>query len=634
MALIRFGAERIYILIPIRTEAQQIASRPFNNQELNMKSSKLQSILLCVSAFVLTGCYRLPPGLDGEYDYDAGVGGGQDMITVDMPFARGYRSLCTQCAGGSYSHFYTSTYYDLDLDTPNNTDDLVYAPAGGVGYVHDDPASGFGVHVNIDLGDGTYIVLGHLSEALIEDGEEVAAGMMVGYEGSTGDSSGDHVHFGRHLGSASEDAAFGESVEGLSVWAYDLATGELNAFKTEQMTCSLSSGHSYESQLPVSLWHPNGTLVKTPDASTVYLIEEGMARPIVSESVFWDMHYDFADLALVSPEELACYGAGDSVDGTYLVKAVYDGVKVWLVVEDAASATRREVPAAYWQAVLKSWGIQASTYDDLMTEEQFGTSLEMISYDSEPAVFRDGTLVRENSSATVYAVSDGIAMPIEDWDTFLVMDFGAREILWVDDDAVAAVQGRVGSCSVDAHCVSFEDITTCGGPSGAEETFPGDDEEADGEEAAEDDPDGEDSPDTTDTGAGSETDDTGDTGTTSPAEATLEAEWSRAGDLFDRIELSGEFVHADGVNEGWQTLATVYNATEVVYERHDVGPGDSLRFSVEFESGGSTSWSCLAPFPPGTLQGIADATYGGTPVVVNPEADPVSAGCGLLLQVP
>jgi hypothetical protein len=60
-------------------------------------------------------------------------------------------------------------------------------------------------------------------------------------------------------------------------------------------------------------------------------------------------------------------------------------------------------------------------------------------------------------------ISDGIAMPIEDWNDFLLMGFLQREIIEVDDGTVAEIQGKVGSCTAGASCISSEDITTCGG---------------------------------------------------------------------------------------------------------------------------------------------------------------------------
>ena len=61
-------------------------------------------------------------------DTAVNIKGGEDVVTIDLPFSAGYESRCPQGVDGAYSHHYTCTYFDLDLDTPNNADDPVYAP--------------------------------------------------------------------------------------------------------------------------------------------------------------------------------------------------------------------------------------------------------------------------------------------------------------------------------------------------------------------------------------------------------------------------------------------------------------------------------------------------------------------------
>lgn len=183
--------------------------------------------------------------------YDTDHFGGQDSVVVHMPFAHGVRLQCVQGPFGSYSHHYDSTMHDVDLDTPNDMDLSVYAPISGTAYVHTDLDSGFGIHVNIDLGDGTYIILAHLKRADTEDGRWIDMGDLIGIEGTTGSSTGDHVHIGRHRGDASRDGTYGTSVEGLSIRAQDVNAGLQKTLSTENMVCGLVEGNVYGSLLPV-----------------------------------------------------------------------------------------------------------------------------------------------------------------------------------------------------------------------------------------------------------------------------------------------------------------------------------------------------------------------------------------------
>lgn len=558
-------------------------------------------------------------------------GGGRDAITINMPFAEGDSYRCSQGPGDPYSHAGTSTRYDADFDTPNDADEIVYAPVGGIAYVHDsDPYTNFGYHVNIDMGDGTYIIMAHLSSVFVENGSEVAAGQIVGFEGTTGESTGDHLHIGRHDGDATEDGIYGTSIEGLEISASDATAGSsVESIAVNDLTCGLTSGHSYTSVLPVPLWHPNGTLVKTPGESTVYLMEAGAAQPFITEASFLTRNYDFADVVLISDAELACVGEGAGISTEAEVSAVYDDDGdggVWLLqgTESASDRFRQKVGAFGWQGVLKSWGINASTYDDLPQNSDLGDVLASYPMSSTSnVIYRDGALVSPSDASDVYFMSDGVAMPIETWSTFLLAGFWNRTVLEVERSEFESVVSVRGSCSTDTYCLTERDLTTCGGPDAESEgTFTAEggaseEESETGEDLDEEEPEEEESEDV-DEGEHNE----------------LMLTWSTpGGSLASSITLSGEYTPYGGSPQGWADgLAESTNASSVSYMR-TVAEGDSLRFSVEYVVGSSTSWSCLAPFPSGTVQGTPVAIWNGVSQTVSAVADPTSSGCGLSLTV-
>jgi|GEM_PF-1426497 len=387
-------------------------------------------------------------------------GGG---ATVQLPFARSEERLCVQGAHGSYSHTGASTLHDLDFDTSNSEQEEIYAPEAGVVRVHTESATtNFGYHINLDLGDGTYLVLGHFSKIFVADGDEVAPGTLLGYEGCTGSCTGDHVHFGRHEGDAALQAQYGTSIATNIRAADATAEEEYDEPLSDDFVCGETGGHWYFSDLSVPFWHPNGTLIKVPSSSEVYLIEDGAKRWIRDEEIFWSRGYNFANLTLISNEELACFGNGEEIAEAGLVAAYTDeSGQRWLVVgvADDSDRYRQMLGDTAWDGVMTSWGL---------TYSAFSPPPVVSTYDDWPALsgyagFRDGALVKEDSRSDVYVITEGVAVPIIDWNTYLLAGFYQRQIIPVPDGAVAKVQADVGDCSAGLWCLTAENLTTCGG---------------------------------------------------------------------------------------------------------------------------------------------------------------------------
>jgi murein DD-endopeptidase MepM/ murein hydrolase activator NlpD len=70
----------------------------------------------------------------------------------------------------------------------------IRATAGGR-VTHAGPMSGYGDMVEVDHGNGLVTRYGHLSEILVDEGQAVTAGALLGRLGSTGRSTGPHLHY-------------------------------------------------------------------------------------------------------------------------------------------------------------------------------------------------------------------------------------------------------------------------------------------------------------------------------------------------------------------------------------------------------------------------------------------------------
>lgn len=82
----------------------------------------------------------------------------------------------------------------LDIAAPLGTP-IYAAAAGTVIKVGSGWSGGYGNHVVIENDDGNITYYAHQSETACEVGEHVEAGQVIGYVGSTGDSTGYHLHF-------------------------------------------------------------------------------------------------------------------------------------------------------------------------------------------------------------------------------------------------------------------------------------------------------------------------------------------------------------------------------------------------------------------------------------------------------
>jgi murein DD-endopeptidase MepM/ murein hydrolase activator NlpD len=90
---------------------------------------------------------------------------------------------------GGYPHFHTG----IDLVEPFGSP--VYAADDGVVALVGSSSSGYGNYVVIAHSGGWDTLYGHLSTSLVKVGQQVTQGQVVGLEGSTGNSTGAHVHF-------------------------------------------------------------------------------------------------------------------------------------------------------------------------------------------------------------------------------------------------------------------------------------------------------------------------------------------------------------------------------------------------------------------------------------------------------
>ena len=119
-----------------------------------------------------------------------GLGSGSSVGTGFLTWPTG--------PGGGISRGWSGTHGGIDIWNSANTP--IYAADSGVVIVSQDTTVGYGRYVIIDHQNGMQTLYGHMNTRLVEVGEVVAKGQLIGLMGMTGLATGNHLHFEVRLG--------------------------------------------------------------------------------------------------------------------------------------------------------------------------------------------------------------------------------------------------------------------------------------------------------------------------------------------------------------------------------------------------------------------------------------------------
>jgi murein DD-endopeptidase MepM/ murein hydrolase activator NlpD len=100
----------------------------------------------------------------------------------------------TSSYGVRYDPFNGGAAMHMGLDMAGSMGEPIYAAANGVVETAG-RANGYGNLIELEHGKGLSTRYGHLSQILVHDGETVKQGQLIGRMGSTGRSTGTHLHF-------------------------------------------------------------------------------------------------------------------------------------------------------------------------------------------------------------------------------------------------------------------------------------------------------------------------------------------------------------------------------------------------------------------------------------------------------
>jgi murein DD-endopeptidase MepM/ murein hydrolase activator NlpD len=122
----------------------------------------------------------------------------QQLQLAAIPNGRPSQGYITSGFGTRSDPFTGGRAHHLGIDFSARTGDPVLAAAGGV-VSFAGIKSGYGNVVEVDHGNGYSTLYGHNSRLIVRVGDIVRAGQQLARAGSTGRSTGPHVHFEVHV---------------------------------------------------------------------------------------------------------------------------------------------------------------------------------------------------------------------------------------------------------------------------------------------------------------------------------------------------------------------------------------------------------------------------------------------------
>ena len=154
----------------------------------------ISSILLLESLYLCAEVKRLQQQYDLEHSAKT-VGG----VTFIWPT---YNHTITSYYGNRVHPVYGTVKFHSGIDIGAGYGDTIMASAAGTVITVSEPVegqnkggSGYGNYCIIDHGNGYSTLYGHARDIYVYNGQYVSAGQAIGEVGSTGTSTGAHLHF-------------------------------------------------------------------------------------------------------------------------------------------------------------------------------------------------------------------------------------------------------------------------------------------------------------------------------------------------------------------------------------------------------------------------------------------------------
>ncbi|HIS68028.1 MAG TPA: M23 family metallopeptidase [Candidatus Gallacutalibacter stercoravium] len=181
------------------TEFQQVAQQGSNGleqcvdkvlyidgQEVSRESISRTVVQPAVEEIVTVGTKTRPSTMEG-YLAQQGTGRSTGSLMWPVPYTRTVTS--------NYEMRWGKMHNGIDISSSNVYGQAIVAADGGTVVSVQRLSTGYGYHIQIDHGNGMQTLYAHCSEMFVSAGQAVSKGQVIGLVGSTGNSTGPHLHF-------------------------------------------------------------------------------------------------------------------------------------------------------------------------------------------------------------------------------------------------------------------------------------------------------------------------------------------------------------------------------------------------------------------------------------------------------
>jgi len=120
-----------------------------------------------------------------------------DHSSPDYTTSDGIIAIYTGESGSSCEPYCYNGHPGIDWSMGNSQ---IFAAASGIVSERTTSASGYGNSIVLEHADGMHTLYAHLQAIYVVEGQYVTAGDLIGLSGSTGNSTGPHLHFGVYKG--------------------------------------------------------------------------------------------------------------------------------------------------------------------------------------------------------------------------------------------------------------------------------------------------------------------------------------------------------------------------------------------------------------------------------------------------